>query len=67
MLGISVVNFALTGMLISSSRTWLQMLILNIIPITFSMFFPNIAAIAHLYGLAAGFTIGFIFSPRYNA
>ena len=66
MLGISVANFALTGLLISSSRTWLRLLLVNIMPIAISFILPHIAAIAHLYGLIAGFLIGFILSPRFN-
>lgn len=65
MLGLSVLNFALTGMLLMNSRRWKRFLLLNVVLILPTFILYNVAASAHLYALIAGAAVGFFTAKRY--
>lgn len=66
MLGISVLNYALTGLLISGSRRWVRLLFINIAFIAATSFMSSIAVVAHAWGFGMAFIIGFITSKRFD-
>ena len=69
-LGFSVVNYTLTGLLIiSSSRFW-WLFSINALLLGSQVVVPGIAVVAHAWGFVTGAVFGycynFIFKPRFN-
>lgn len=65
-LGISVLNFALSGMLMVRNRKWLWLLMLNVAFVFITSLFAGVAWLAHLYAMLAGTLVGFILKPQFN-
>ena len=60
MCGISVLNYALTGLILFDSKKWFFLLLTNLAIAALGMLFGGIAAVPHIYGLIVGFATSII-------
>lgn len=57
-IGISVLNFAMTGIVIAHNSAWRMLLVTNMAIIIAGLILPHIAALPHMFGFVAGFIYG---------
>lgn len=64
--GLSVFNFALTGMTISKSSKSLILLVANIVLLSVASLVAGVATSAHIYAIILGFIYGELTTPKYE-
>lgn len=64
--GLSVFNFALTGMTISESSKGLILLVANMILLSVASLVTDVATHAHIYAIISGFIFGELTTPKYE-
>lgn len=64
--GLSVFNFALTGITISKSSKSFALLMFNIVLLLISQLMVDVATHAHIYAILSGFVYGNLTTPKYE-
>lgn len=63
--GLSAINYALTGIVVMNSQKAWWFILLNLLIIGATMVMPGIAFMVHLVCFIEGVVIGFLITPRY--